>query len=130
VHHAVLTRYRVMAYVTAVLLIILVFVAIPIQAAGHPQMAKVVGTMHGFLYIIYLFAAFDLTRKLHVPILRTLLVLLAGTVPFGAIVAERRLTSLYDREERRAARADTRPDAQAAADGPPSASAGTAPQDA
>jgi hypothetical protein len=65
-----------------------------------------------------------------VPILRTLLVLLAGTVPFGAIVAERRLTSLYDREERRAARADSRPDAPAAADGPPSAAAGTAPQDA
>ena len=123
-HHAVLTRYRVMAYVTAVLLIVLVFVAIPIQAAGHPAMAKIVGTMHGFLYIVYLFAAFDLTRKLHVPIGRTLLVLLAGTVPFGAIVAERRLTSLYSKEERRAARAADVPDGAPVA-GPPSGAAGT-----
>jgi hypothetical protein len=32
-------------------------------------------------------------------------VLLAGTVPFGAIIAERRLTSLYSRLERQARRA-------------------------
>ena len=107
-----------MAYVTAVLLIVLVFVAVPLQAAGHPGMAKIVGTMHGFLYIVYLFAAFDLTRRLHVPILRTVLVLLAGTIPFGAIIAERRLTRLYDVTERRAARA-------ASAEAPPVA--GTTP---
>jgi integral membrane protein len=104
VDHAVLTRYRVMAYVTAVLLIILVFVGIPLQAAGHPGMAHIVGFLHGFLYLIYLFVAFDLTRKLHIPVGRTLLVLVAGTVPFGAIIAERRLTSVYARETRRAAR--------------------------
>jgi integral membrane protein len=105
VEHAVLTRYRVMAYVTAVLLIVLVFVGVPLQVAGHPGVAKVVGTLHGFLYLVYLFVAFQLTRTLHVPIGRTLLVLLAGTVPFGAIVAERRLTSLYSRLERQARRA-------------------------
>ncbi|HUY23063.1 MAG TPA: DUF3817 domain-containing protein [Acidimicrobiales bacterium] len=119
--HAVLTRYRVMAYATAVLLIVLVFVAIPIQAAGHPAMAKIVGTMHGFLYCIYLFTAFELTRRLHVPIGRTLLVLLAGTVPFGAIVAERRLTTLYSQQERRATRsaADTSDAGAADAIAPP-----------
>ena len=60
--HRVLTRYRVMAYVTAVLLIVLVFVGVPLQVAGHPGLATVVGTLHGFLYIIYLFVAFQLTR--------------------------------------------------------------------
>jgi len=104
-NHAVLTRYRLLAYTTAVLLIVLVFVAVPLQAAGHPEMAKVVGTIHGTLYCVYLFVAFELTRKLHVPLGRTLLVLIAGTVPFGAIVAERKLTTLYARQERRAARA-------------------------
>jgi integral membrane protein len=105
VEHAVLTRYRVMAYVTAVLLIVLVFVGVPLQVAGHPGVATVVGTLHGFLYLVYLFVAFQLTRTLHVPIGRTLLVLVAGTVPFGAIIAERRLTSLYSRLERQARRA-------------------------
>ena len=103
-HEGVLTRYRVMAYTTAVLLIVLVFVGLPLQAAGHSGVAHVVGTLHGFLYLIYLFVAFELTRNLHVPLGRTLLVLLAGTVPFGAIIAERRLTALAARQARRAAR--------------------------
>src|ERR1700722_16305680 len=102
--HAVLTRYRVMAYTTAVLLIVLVFVGVPLQVAGHPGVAHVVGTLHGFLYIIYLFVAFQLTRTLHIPVFRTILVLIAGTVPFGAIIAERNLTSEYSRQTRRPAK--------------------------
>jgi integral membrane protein len=104
VEHAVLIRYRVMAYVTAVLLLILVFVGVPLQLAGYPVVATYVGTMHGFLYLVYLVTAFQLTRTLHIPVFRTILVLIAGTVPFGAIVAERRLTSEYSRQERRAAK--------------------------
>ena len=105
-NHRALIRYRVMAYVTGVLLVFLVFVGVPLQAAGVTSLvAKVVGTCHGFLFIVYLMAATDLTIRLRVPVGRMILVLLAGTVPFGAIVAERRLTSLYAREERRAGRA-------------------------
>ena len=84
--------------------IVLVFVGIPLQAAGHPGVAKVVGTLHGFLYIVYLFVAFQLTRTMHIPVVRTVLVLIAGTIPFGAIFAERKLTSEYARQARRAAR--------------------------
>jgi integral membrane protein len=103
VDRRVLVRYRVMAYTTAVLLIIVVFVAIPLQfAAGKPEAARVVGTIHGYLYLVYLGVALDLTRKLRVPIGWMLLVLLAGTVPFCAFVAERKLTKLYDRSVDRA----------------------------
>lgn len=92
-----LARYRVMAYTTATLLIVLVFVGIPLQlAAGKPELVNVVGTMHGFLYLVYLYVAFELTRKLGVPGWQMALVLLAGTVPFCAIIAERKLTRLYD----------------------------------
>jgi len=96
--HGALVRYRVMAYTTAVLLIVLVFVGIPLQvAASSPQVVNVVGTIHGFCYIVYLFTAFDLTRKLHLRLGRMVLVLLAGTVPFCAIVAERLLTRMCER---------------------------------
>jgi integral membrane protein len=98
VNRRVLIRYRVMAYTTAVLLIILVFVAVPLQfGAGIPIVARVVGTLHGYLYLVYLGVAFDLTRKLKVPIGWMILVLLAGTIPFCAFVAERKLTKRYDR---------------------------------
>ena len=96
--HPALLRYRVMAYTTAVLLIVLVFVGIPLQvAASSPQVVNVVGTIHGFCYIVYLFTAFDLTRRLRLKLGKMVLVLLAGTVPFCAIVAERLLTRMCDR---------------------------------
>jgi len=86
-----------MAFTTAVLLIVLVFVGIPLQAAaGRPEVVNVVGTLHGFLYIAYLVVAFQLTVKLRVPKWQMLLVLLAGTVPFCAFVAERKMTRRFD----------------------------------
>jgi integral membrane protein len=88
-----------MAYTTAVLLIVLVFVGVPLQvAAGRGQVVSVVGTMHGFLYIVYLFTAFDLSRRIGLGFGRMVLVLLAGTVPFCAIVSERLLTRMIERE--------------------------------
>ena len=86
-----------MAYTTAVLLIVLVFVGIPLQVVNHNLwVVRIVGTMHGYLYIVYLLVAFDFTRRLRVPLLWMVAVLLAGTIPFCAIVAERLLTRRYD----------------------------------
>lgn len=98
IEYRLLFRYRVMAYVTATLLVILVFAGVPLQVAfGHPGVANVVGTIHGFLYLVYLYVAFVLTRKLRLPIIPMVLVLLAGTVPFCMLVAERKMTKLYYR---------------------------------
>jgi hypothetical protein len=72
---AAVLRYRVMAYITGVVLIVLCFVGIPLQLAAH--------------YIIYLIFAYLLTRRLRMPIGRTLLVLLAGTIPVLTFVVER-----------------------------------------
>jgi Domain of unknown function (DUF3817) len=44
---AAVLRYRVMAYVTGVMLIILCLVGIPLQNAGHPVVANYVGDLHG-----------------------------------------------------------------------------------
>lgn len=97
VDHGLLVRYRVMAFTTAALLIIIVFVGIPIQvASGHPGVVNVVGTIHGFLYLVYLYVAFQLTRRLGVPKWKMALVLLAGTVPFCAFVAERKMTRRFE----------------------------------
>src|SRR5579863_5462440 len=91
-----LVRYRVMAFTTATLLIVLVFVGIPLQiAAGRPDVVNVVGTIHGFLYLVYLVVAFQLARRLTLPKWQMALVLVAGTVPFCAFVAERKLTRRF-----------------------------------
>ena len=81
-------RYRVMAYITGVVLIFLCFVGIPLQVAGHPAVANNVGVVHGILYIIYLVFAWILSRKLKLANGPTVLLLLAGTVPVMTFIVE------------------------------------------
>ncbi len=101
--HRALIRYRIMAFTTGTLLIILVFVAVPLQAFGvTSKPALIVGTGHGFLFLVYLAVAFDFTVRLRIPVGRMILVLLAGTIPFAAFYAERRLTSFCEQTERQA----------------------------
>jgi integral membrane protein len=103
VRRAVLVRYQIMAYLTAVFLLLLVFVAIPIQIWGHDKtMEAIVGQIHGFLYMVYLLTAFELTVRLRVPLGRLVLVLLAGTIPFGSFVAERKMRHLWEANQRTA----------------------------
>ena len=93
---AAVLRYRVMAYITGVVLIILCFVGIPLQVIGNNTVVvNDVGTLHGILYIIYIIFAYLLTRRLRLAIGPTVLVLLAGTIPVLTFVVERWLTHRY-----------------------------------
>ncbi|MDR7301065.1 DUF3817 domain-containing protein [Haloactinomyces albus] len=102
-----LTFYRVMAYVTAVLLIGLCVSVVlkygwpdgsTIQQSGEAW-TTTIGIAHGWLYMLYLVVAFFLTRMLRIEIGHMLLVLLAGTVPFGAFFAERKVVRwFHDRQ--------------------------------
>jgi integral membrane protein len=88
-----LTRYRVIAYVVGVFLLVLTLVAMPLKYLAHqPAMVAVVGPIHGFLYMVYLVMAFDLAMRARWPFRYTILILLAGTVPFLSFVAERSVT--------------------------------------
>jgi integral membrane protein len=88
-----LVRYRVMAYVTGTLLILLVFVAMPIKYIGHDDTpVAIVGQVHGYLYMVYLVAAADLARRVRFSLTRMVAMFLAGVVPTLAFFCERRVT--------------------------------------
>jgi integral membrane protein len=92
---AAVLRYRVMAYVTGVVLVVLCFVGIPLQVAGHPAVANNVGVVHGILYIIYLVFAWMLSRKLGLANKPTVIMLLAGTIPVMTFIVERWVTRRF-----------------------------------
>ena len=92
---SVLTRYRVMAYVTGVLLILLTIGVIAkylLHVNGAAGFVSVVGIAHGWLYVIYLVFAFDLGSKARMGFWRLIVVLLAGTIPTAAFFVERGVT--------------------------------------
>jgi integral membrane protein len=92
-----LARYRVMAYVVGIGLIVLVFVGVPLQyGAGIPQLAQIVGPIHGAMYILYLAIAVDLARRGQLMTRQLAMIVLAGFVPFVAFVVERKVTRLVE----------------------------------
>ncbi|MEY2228699.1 MULTISPECIES: DUF3817 domain-containing protein [Streptomyces] len=89
---SVLTRYRAMAYVTAVMLLILC--ACMVAKYGFDTGADltfVVSQAHGVLFMIYLVFAFDLSSKARWPFGKMLWVMLSGTIPVAAFFVERKV---------------------------------------
>ncbi|MEU7578275.1 DUF3817 domain-containing protein [Streptomyces sp. NPDC041068] len=87
---SVLTRYRVMAYVTAIMLLVLCTCMVFKYGFDKGEgLTLVVSQVHGVLYIIYLIFAFDLGSKAKWPFGKLLWVLVSGTIPTAAFFVER-----------------------------------------
>ena len=105
--HSALLRYRVMANVVGVLLIVLVLVGVPLKyltdEGTGPQQAgewitSYLGVAHGWLYMIFLVMAFWLSRVARWPVVFTVTTLLCGTVPILSFWAEHRATARTRRQ--------------------------------
>ncbi|MGL6233943.1 MAG: DUF3817 domain-containing protein [Segniliparus sp.] len=93
-----LRRYQIMAWTTGAWLLLLtaevVYHLLVVFYIGgeRPNWTKYIGTAHGWFYFIYLITALDLSLKARLDIKRTLITLIAGTVPFLSFVVERQRT--------------------------------------
>jgi integral membrane protein len=105
---AALTAYRFMATVVGILLIVLCLVGLPLHW-GHllhedlfpeggsaetlgANISATLGVAHGWLYMIFLVAAFVLSRKANWDLRFTILTLVCGTIPIASFWAEHRAT--------------------------------------
>lgn len=97
-----LTRYRVMANVVGVLLVVLILIGVPLKyLAPEPGDAQrsgewitsYLGVAHGWLYMVFLVMAALLARRARWGIGFTVATLLLGTVPIASFWAERRATA-------------------------------------
>jgi integral membrane protein len=100
-----LLRYRVIALIVSVLLVILFFIGLPLQyAAGQGGVDAVVGVAHGvFFYPLYILLTLDLGRRVRMHPVQIVLTAAAGTIPLVSFYAERRTTQ-YMREREAALR--------------------------
>lgn len=88
----VLTGYRMLAWVTGVLLIVVVFVAMPLKYLAEDEtLMSVIGPGHGFVYMVYVVFAFLVFNAMRWPLQRLFVLLLAGVVPFLSFFVERKV---------------------------------------
>jgi integral membrane protein len=91
-----LIRYRIIAWVVGVVLLVLVLVGMPLKyLGGNDTVVAVVGPIHGFLFMVYVVLAFDLARRARWAFGRMILVMLAGTIPFLSFWAERKVSHTW-----------------------------------
>jgi integral membrane protein len=111
-----LTAYRVMASIVGVLLVVLCLIGVPLaNFDGSPMwgvfdstptwvtpgsdaqhvgelITTYLGVAHGWLYMIFLFSAFLLSRRARWDLPFTLVTLVCGTIPLVSFWAEHRAT--------------------------------------
>jgi integral membrane protein len=120
---ATLTRYRFMANVVGVLLVVLILIGVPLAnfdgsgmwgvfpstpdlfevgSAPHDvgeAITTYLGIAHGWLYMIFLVTAFLLSRRASWDLPFTLVTLVCGTIPIASFWAEHRATARVRAEQ-------------------------------
>ncbi|WP_072802633.1 DUF3817 domain-containing protein [Rhodococcoides yunnanense] len=83
-----LLRYRVLAYVTGIWLLVLTGEMVAKYIFKVENVPSWIAVVHGWVYLVYLILTIDLAIKVRWPAPRTIGTLLAGTVPFLSFFVE------------------------------------------
>lgn len=86
----VIDRFRVMGFIEGASLLILLFIAMPLKyAAGIPEAVRIVGSLHGFLFILYILMIVYVTFKIRWSFIWVGSALAVAFIPFGNILLDR-----------------------------------------
>ena len=87
-----LRQLRAVAILEGTSFVVLLLIAMPLKyLAGLPLAVRIVGALHGFLFLVFLLALLRAAVAHRWPARRILLALLASVVPFGMIPFDRSL---------------------------------------
>lgn len=85
-------RFRAISFVEGLSFVLLLFVAMPLKyMAGMPGMNRVMGMLHGFLFILYVILLMDAAGSEKWSKKQTFLFFMASLVPFGMVWVEKQL---------------------------------------
>ncbi|MGM0836310.1 MAG: DUF3817 domain-containing protein [Bacillota bacterium] len=84
-----INRFRVMGLIEGGSLLLLLFIAMPIKyGLDIPEVVSVVGAIHGFLFITYLFVIAYVTYKVRWSFKWIAGAVIAAFIPFGNIILD------------------------------------------
>lgn len=91
-----ITVVRYTAISEGISYLLLLFIAMPLKyGADHPEAVRVVGMLHGILFIVLGAALLYALVRSHISFRMCVLVFVASLIPFGAFWADRRLKEEY-----------------------------------
>lgn len=82
-------RFRLISFAEGMSYLILLFIAMPLKYMyGLPVAVKMAGSLHGFLFVLYLVSLFQASLDLKWQSSKTLYAFIASLVPFGAFALD------------------------------------------
>ena len=94
-----LSRFRVMAIICGVNLLLLVFAYMPAKHLWHVvddyKWLVIVPIAHGYFYIVYILTALQIGVQKKMSLVTILALVAAGTIPFASFIAERKIVQKY-----------------------------------
>lgn len=86
-------RLRIVGLLEGVSLLVLLFIAVPLKyLAGDPSLTKMVGTIHGVLFLLFVFNTLSVGVEHQWSFKKTTWkVLLACVIPFGTFYIDRKI---------------------------------------
>ena len=87
-----LRQLRLVAFLEGTSFLILLFIAMPLKyLAGLPLAVRIVGGVHGVLFLIFLAALYRAGSRHGWPLRRWVIAFVSSIVPFGTFVFDRSL---------------------------------------
>jgi integral membrane protein len=87
-----LRHLRLVAFLEGSSFLVLLFIAMPLKhLAGLPLPVRIVGLVHGVLFLVFLAVLYRAGRARHWPPRRWLIAFISSVVPFGTFVFDRSL---------------------------------------
>jgi len=86
------SRLRLLGLAEGLSFILLVFIAMPLKYAfGQPGAVRVLGSIHGALFVLYVFAVLIVAFAQKWRLIRFILALAISVIPFGPFIFDKRL---------------------------------------
>ena len=87
-----LRQLRLVAWLEGTSFVVLLFIAMPLKyLAGLPLAVRIVGSVHGALFLVFLVALYRAGRERRWPLRRWVTAFVSSIVPFGTFVFDRSL---------------------------------------
>lgn len=87
-----LRQFRVVALLEGLSFVVLLFVAMPLKyLADLPLAVRIVGSLHGLLFLVFLIALFRAASERRWPLSRSAVAFASSLVPFATLLFDRSL---------------------------------------
>jgi integral membrane protein len=93
-------QFRMMGLIEGASLLILLFIAMPLKYwAGIPEAVRIVGSLHGLFFILYVLMIVYTTYKVRWSFIWVVSAFAVAFIPFGNIIFDRFLQRTYSVKE-------------------------------